>query len=76
MAVATYQANINADRSVTVSFGTGDALGSNEVAILFDNTASFNDVRQALTAALRAFNREASKVSDPADMATSGLSTE
>lgn len=77
MATATYQATINTDRSVTVAFGTSAALGSGATAtLLFDNTKNMDDVRAALRALERSFSREASKTDSPADMATSGSSTE
>ena len=74
MAVGTYVGAIGSGRKVTVTRGTGDALGASTAGILFDTTADEMDVIKTLRACLRAFDRERSKVSKISSMSTTGTS--
>lgn len=82
MATLTYNAKVgnatNASaRNVTVVADSSGALtGTDQVAILIDNTANYFDVVQALEAAIRRFHRDKSKNSKVSTIATSGTTIE
>lgn len=76
MATLTLNASINADGSVTVTRGTGGAL-SGSVAFLIDNTlASKLEMWKLIEAIERALSRDDNGVVKPANLPTSGTSTE
>ena len=76
MAALTFQATINANRSVSVAKSTADAIGSATAALVVDNTANKTDVVKAARALIRALNRENAKADAPADIPTTGTSVE
>ena len=74
MAVGTYVGVIGSGRKVTVTRGSGDALGAGQAAILFDTTADEFDVIKALRACIRAFDRARSKVAKISSISVTGTS--
>ena len=76
MAVITYVATIGSGRKVTVTRGTGDALGAGVAALLFDSTAGEFDVTKCIEALERAFDLERSKASKISSVSSSGTSLE
>ncbi len=76
MAALTFQATANNNRSHAVVKSTDDAIGSAAAALIIDDTATKIDVMDAVRACMRALSRETGKVNSPADIPTSGTTTE
>lgn len=76
MAAVTIQGAIQTAREITCTWSTDDAIGTATAAIIFDSTATKQDVQKALNACMRAFSREALQNDDPADFRTSGATDE
>ena len=76
MATLTLVATISANGAVTVTRGTGGALGGGIATLLIDNTKSNAEVSKAMEAIERAYSREFSRKGKVASLATSGSSVE
>lgn len=72
MAALTYVATITPSRQITVTAGTGDGIGAGVAALIIDNTKEKFDVAKTIAALVRAYHRQASKVSAVGSIATSG----
>ena len=76
MAALTFQAARANDNTHTVTRSTDDAIGSAAAALIMDNTLTKLEVRDAVNALVRHLNRQDTKNSSPADIATSGSDVE
>lgn len=76
MALRTFKAVKNADRTHTVTKSDVNNGTSSDVTIIFDDTINAASLSQGLAAATRAVRRAMSKVSAPLSVPNTGSSVE
>ncbi len=76
MAALTFNAAVQAEGNHIVTRSTDDAIGSDAAALVIDDTLTSYQIRQAVSALMRALNRAMSKTNLPAEIPTTGTSLE